>query len=112
MRLIANNQLRGEYGVVVAGQEFECSEDVGRELLARGSARTPEPPNILYDTKVVMPVAPMVSARQPFRDVPVSDAEPAGVAAQSDRVLSQPDVSESGSADYSGRRKRSGSGSR
>ena len=80
MRVIAIRQLTGNYGTVIAGQEFTCSDDVARELLAAGVVRRPDPPQVIYETKVIVPEAPEVRARDSFRDVCLSDKEPQGVA--------------------------------
>jgi hypothetical protein len=110
MRVIANRQLHGSYGDVVAGQGFECQDDIGRQLLRDGSVRLPEEPRILYDTKVIVPQAPEVSARQPFRDVPVHHEEPAAVAPEGDSVLSSAKLSEPRNVDRGGWSGRKGSG--
>ena len=68
MRLISNIQLTGTYGTVVAGQEFECEESTARELLTAGIVRKAGPPVVRYETKVIAPEAPEVSARHSFRD--------------------------------------------
>src|ERR1035438_9212162 len=93
MRLIANRQLAGDYGRADAGQTFEASAEVARSLIERGLARPWKEPKVLYETKVITPEAPEVSARPPFRNVPVSDAEPAPVAPAGDPVLPRSDVS-------------------
>lgn len=66
MRLIATQQITGDYGTVVAGQAFACDPLVGAQLLARGLARPAEAPRVLYETKVIQPEAPEVSPRLPF----------------------------------------------
>ena len=112
MQLTANTQLTGSYGTVVAGQEFECEEATARELLSAGMVRKTGPPIVRYETKVIVPEAPEVSARHSFRDVPVSDEEPEAVAAQSHPVLRAADAPERGTADSGGRGRRSGSAAR
>ena len=100
MRLIAHRQLHnpGLYGTVAEGHEFDCSdENVAGQLIQSGLARKAEPPKILYETKVMTP--PEVGPVVPFRDVPVPDAKPEGVAAASDPVLSEANLSEPGAAD-------------
>lgn len=120
MRLIAvAQQLTGEYGTVTAGQEFECREDIAIELLRSGSARQPDPPRVLYETKpragyetkVIVPEAPEASPRPPFRNMPLPDAQPAPVAPKGDPVLPAADVPPEGTADPRGRRERKGPGS-
>ena len=112
MRLISNRpQLHGSYGTVVFGQQFEVEEDVARQLLRSGAARLPDPPRVLYETKVVVPEAPEVGARLPFRDVPLPDPQPPAVAAEGDSVLPAADVPQPGTAHPGGRRKRKGPGS-
>ena len=112
MRLVANTQLTGAYGTVVAGQEFECHDPTALELLAMGSVRKAGPPAVRYETKVIVPgEAPQVSARETFRHVPVSDEGSAGMAAEGDLVLSGTNVSQRGAANHSGRRGRSRSDS-
>ena len=113
MRLIANRQLTGDYGRVHAGEEFDAREDVAQDLLRRSLVRRPDPPRVEYETKVIRPEAPEVSARQqPFRHVPVSDEESEEVAPASDRVLRESDVSASGTDDPGGRAKGARSGAR
>ena len=58
MKVIANHQLRGEYGVVQANQVFECRDDTGNELLKAGLVRNALPPKVQYETKVLVPEAP------------------------------------------------------
>ena len=118
MILIATRQIYSSaHGQVIGGQEFDWPDSDTANLLATGAARHPYPPRIRYDTKpavfetqVIMPEAPEVSARLPFRDVPLSDEEPASVASESNRVLPQTDVSEPRVAHSRGRRRRAGSG--
>lgn len=112
MRLIANCQLRGEYGQVVPDQEFEARDEIAVELIARGNARHARPPKIQYETKIITPVAPVVSAREPFRDGAVSNAQPKVVDTEGHRVLSTADLSDSGAADTRGRGRRTGSDSK
>jgi len=99
MKLIANRQLRGEYGTAAPDQEFECREETAAELLKSGLARNPLPPRVAYETKVIVPEAPEISPqapeaapRQPFRDLPLPDPKPASLAAAGDRVLHGADV--------------------
>lgn len=110
MRLIANRQLTGDHGFVLEGQTFESStEEQAKQLIQRGLARAADPPKVLYQTKVIYPEAPEVSARPPFRDGAVHHAEPPPVAPEGDSVLPEPDVPLQGDADHSGRRGRKGS---
>ena|ERR1700737_4559457 len=107
MRLICTaQQLTGDYGTVTAGQEFDCPDDVAQQLLAVGSVRKPGPPRVRYETKVIVPEAPEVGARLPFRDMPVSHEESSSVAAEGDRVLPESDVPEQGAADNRRRGRR------
>ena len=114
MRVIANRQLTGHYGVVSMGQEFDADEDVARQLLRAGLVKKPDPPVMVYETKVVSPEAPEAAPREAFRDLPLPDAEPTGMAAEGDSVLSAPDVPQPGTAHTRGRagRKASGAGGR
>ena len=114
MRVIANRQLTGHYGVVTIGQEFDANDDVARQLIHAGLVRKPEPPAMVYERKVIVPEVPEAAPRDAFRDMPLSDAEQAGVAAGRDPVFSTADVSQSGAPDPRGRtgRKPSGSNSR
>src|SRR5512137_189099 len=91
MRLIANRQLTGVYGTVVAGQEFECPDDVARQLIQSGVVHKAEPPKVQYETKIIRPAE--VGPAQPFRDVPVPDPQPAPVAAPGNRVVQIADLS-------------------
>ena len=92
MRLIANRQLAGDYGRADAGQTFEASAEVARSLVERGLARPWKEPTVLYETKVIVPEAPGVSARPPFRDESLPDEESAPVAPAGDPVLPRSDV--------------------
>ena len=105
MRLIANRQLTGVYGSVVAGDGFDVEDATGRQLMSAGLARRADPPRVQYETKVITPEAPEVSARQPFRDSALPHEEPPSVAPESDSLLPPANVSESGAADR-GRRGR------
>jgi hypothetical protein len=116
MRVIANRQITGEYGSVVAGQAFDVRDELAEDLMKRNLVRTAAAPRILYDTKVIQPAeAPEVGPREPFRrNVPVPNQESPDVAPEGDRVLPEPDVHESEPADLVGRglRSRSAAGRR
>jgi hypothetical protein len=114
MRVIANRPLYGEYGTVTAGQEFDCRDEIARQLLEAGRVRLPDdPPRVRYETKVIVPSeAPEVSARLPFRHVSMPDEEQAGVAGDGNSVLPGADVSGSGAAHPGGRGRRSQSSAR
>jgi len=105
MRLIANRQLCGSYGVVGPGQEFNVEDDTGLQLISNGVAYRPNPPRILYQTKVITPEAPMVGAG-PFCDVPMCDSQPTEVAASGDTMFSVADVPKQGNVDSVKRRGR------
>lgn len=107
MEVIANRQLRGEYGTVAPDQSFECRNETAQQLLKAGLVRNAMPPVIEYQTKVIVPEAPEVSPRHPFRDVSVPHKESAGVATESNRVLPAADVPKSGAPDSRGRARRS-----
>jgi hypothetical protein len=112
MKVIANRQLQGHYGSVGPDQEFECQDETGSELLKRGLVRHVRPPKVQYETKVITPAeAPQVSAREPFRDVPLPDAEQAPMDSEGNKVLSSADVPERGAADSRGRGRGKGSDS-
>ena len=118
MKLIANRQLCFGNNVVEGGEEFEMPDDVAADLMRREVARRAEPPKILYETKparmetpTIQPESPEVTARQPFRNVPVLDEEPQAVAPAGDPVLPESDIHEQRTADPSGRRKRARFGS-
>jgi hypothetical protein len=110
MRIVANFQLHGVYGDIGPDEAFDCPEDIGEVLLKNNQARIPDPPKILYETKVVAPleVGPVV----PFRDMPMSHEEPKTVATESNPVFSKPDASKSRTADSCRRRGRIGFGKR
>lgn len=117
MKLIANRQLTGAYGTVAPGEEFECADEIAGELLRAYLVRPATPPRVTYETKVIWPAAPSqsfeapeVSARLPFRDVPVPDAESKAVAPESHSVLPDADVPKSGAIDSRGRGRRARSG--
>jgi hypothetical protein len=108
MKLIANRQLRGEYGLVAPDQEFEARDEVAGDLLRRDLARRAGPPVVLYETKPIQPQeAPEVRPEVPFRDVPVPHAEPEAVASEGDSVLPESDPQPSRAGDSGGRRRRS-----
>jgi hypothetical protein len=88
MRVIANRQLTGHYGVVTIGQEFEADDDVARQLLRNGLVKKPDLPAMVYETKVIAPEVPEAAPRDAFRDVPVPDPEQADLASESDREFS------------------------
>lgn len=110
MQVIANRQLFGDYGAVVAGQQFECQDDVANELIARSLVRRLEAPKVAYEVKVIVPEAPEVAAArepEPFRsDVPLPDPEPQGMAPEGNRVLPGSDVRQERPANRGRRRGR------
>ncbi len=110
MRLIANRQLCGVYGVVVAGQEFDCPDEIAVTLLKAELVRKPAAPQVVYETKVVMPGAPGVSTRPLFCDVSVPDAQQARVFTPSDSVLPESDVPTPRTTNSRGRAGRARSG--
>lgn len=106
MKMIADRPTTGDYGSVIPGQEFECTDAVAQHLMKNGIAHKADVPKIGYETKAIEPHE--VGITVPFRDVPVSDAEPPAVAAESNPVVPEPNVSESGAPDPGGRRGRFG----
>jgi hypothetical protein len=109
MKLIANCQLAGEYGVVGPDQVFEARDEVGAQLIKMGYVRPYGPPTVVYETQVIEPSeTPEVRPEHPFRDVHVPDAEPKRLAPKSDPVLPEPNVPKKRTADRSGRSGRSG----
>ena len=103
-------QLHGDYGDVSPGEFFSASDEVATELTAAGLVEPRvryEMKSHVYDTKVIVPDAPAVSARETFRHLPVSDARPETVASAGDPVFSRADVQEQGAADSGGRGGRS-----
>jgi predicted ester cyclase len=111
MRVIANRQITGEYGSKVAGDVFEVRDELAEDLLRRELVRRADPPRIIYQTKIIVPEAPEVSARPPFRDVSMPDQKPQGMATQGDTVLSGSNISPQGTSDPRGRRRRERFGS-
>ena len=120
MELITNRQLFHGEQLLAEGQSFEESDPrIAAELLNRGLVRKAEPPTVIYEKEALRnqdhspeEIASAVSARPPFRDMPVCDAEPQAVATESHPVLPAPDLSKPRVADRGGRRGRSGSRSR
>jgi len=114
MRVIANRQLTGHYGMVTAGQEFEAEDDVARQLLRAGLVKRPDPPAMVYETKVIVPEVPEAAPRDVFRDVSLPDSEPAVMAAEGDQELSAADLQTPRTNDPVGRagRKAPGPGAR
>src|SRR5579885_2969659 len=115
MKLFANRQLTGDYGTVAPGEQFECADEIGHQLVSRGLAHLADPPKVLYESKPAERTAPVVtfetpavliespavsleapgvSARDPFRDLPMSNAKPQELAAESDRVFPESDISQ------------------
>ncbi|HEV8189450.1 MAG TPA: hypothetical protein VGP83_16975 [Pyrinomonadaceae bacterium] len=92
MKLIANTQLRGEYGSVAPDQPFEVRDETAQVLLRKNMARTAASPAVEYETKVITPEAPTVSARPPFRNLSVFNAQPEDVVAESHREFSDADL--------------------
>lgn len=84
--------MRGEYGYVREGEVFDVRDDLGRELLQLGNVRVPDPPKVIYETKIVTPEAPEV-ASSPFRDVHLPDQGPVEVSGPFHCVLSGTDIS-------------------
>lgn len=125
-----------EYGQVVEGQEFNCSEHVALQLLRNGYARRPLAPAAEYEIKITWPSleeAPAVAATEQTKEADrpadisefklqivggapadngdLPDPEPPAVDTGNASVLLQPDVPEHGT-DHSrgrGRGKRGGS---
>lgn len=93
---------------MIAGQEFETTDDIAKELLAAGVVRKPDRPRILYDTKVIIPEASEVGARLPFCNRHMPHEEPAPVASESDPVLPVSDVPIERTSHPGGRRGRKG----
>lgn len=94
-----------EYGRVEAGQRFEASARTARLLEIAKSAR-----RVYEETVLHAPApAPEVSTREPFHFLPVSDQEPAAVAAASDRVLPETELPQPGAAHRSQRARRKAS---
>ena len=114
MRVIANRQLTGHYGVVTIGQEFEADDDVARQLLRNGLVKKPDLPAMVYETKVIVPEAPEAAPRDTFRDVPLPDAEQADMASEGNREFSAAKFQAQRTDDPRGRagRKAPGSGAR
>jgi|ERR1041385_4650511 hypothetical protein len=110
MILIAHRQLTGVYGTVSDGEQFECPDAIAENLIERNLAHKAEPPQILYETKVIER-APEVSPVTPFCDLPVRHEEPTELAAESNRVLPEPDVSAPRVTDRGRRRDRKRSAS-
>lgn len=112
MKVIANRQLIGDYGTKAPDEEFDLRDEVATELLKSGMVRHATPPRVEYETKVIVPEAPEVSPRQPFRDVPVPHAEQEGVASEGNPMFPAADLSPVGAFDPRGRRGRKESRSR
>lgn len=110
MRVVANRQLNGDYGLKNPGDIIDnLPPHLEKDYLARGVVSPAVDPKVQYETKVVRPEAPEVSAREPFRDVSVSDEESEAVASEGDSMLSESGVHEEGTADHRGRGRRKGS---
>src|SRR5690349_13152455 len=108
MKLIANRALSGDYGYVRVGQAFTAAPSTGRRLLDRGLAReAPENKSSDHPEPEDLPPASEVGARPPFRNLPVPDPEPAGVAPEGNPLLRGADLPEPRAADPSGRARRS-----
>lgn len=92
----------GEYGRVPCGQQFATKPSIAETLIRQGGAR-----RVLYETKIIQPAAPEVTAAhaEPFRLVHLPDPKPAAVAEPGDRVLPGADIPAQRAGD-SGQRKR------
>jgi hypothetical protein len=80
MKLQANFDLFGSYGVVRKHQMFEVeSAYAAQELIRNGRAREPDAPTITYSTKMFTPEQPQEAsqAATPFRIDRDSNAQPA-----------------------------------
>lgn len=110
MLLIAHRQLTGVYGTVAPGDQFNCPDDIAKELIHAGLVHKADPPKILYETKVITP--PEVGPTQPFPYMPLSDARSEGVVDAGDPMLSGADISKQGNADSGRRQGRPRSNSR
>ena len=117
MKLIANSQLHisSHDLTVAAGQTFELPDGLAMQLLKAGKVRKADPPRVQYETRVIIPEsrtiqpeAPEVSARPPFRDVPVSDPQPPSMAPESHSVLPAANVQGQRVADSGRRGRRNG----
>jgi len=109
MKLIANCQLSGDYGMVTEGDMFEARDEIGEILIRNGNARKADPPEVVYETQALQPQeTPEVRPKTPFRDVHVPDAEPPRVVEERDQELPRANVSSkpTRTADRSGRRRR------
>ena len=109
MKLIANCQLHGEYGMVTEGDTFDVRDDVGEMLIKNGNARKADPPQVVYETQALQPQeTPEVRPETPFRDVHVPDTESTPVVEERNQELPRADVSSqpTRTADRSGRRRR------
>lgn len=111
MRLIAERQRYDNGILILPGQLFEVEkEQLGLDLLSKGLARLPDPPRVMYETKVVVPLAEVqAQVAASFRDLHLPDPEPAPVATRVDPVLPSPDPPKPRTTDRRkwGRRKRS-----
>jgi hypothetical protein len=106
-------------GVDYAAGEIEVDDGTANQLLKKEFERNPNGPNIRkaemprvlhYETKIITPEAPQVSAdATPFRDVPVYNEESPAMATEGDRVLPGTNLQEAGAPNRRGRRARSGS---
>jgi hypothetical protein len=115
MRVIANRQITGEYGTVLPGQAFDVRDELADDLMKRNLVRTAAAPRVQYDIRAFQPAeAPEVSAREPFRHLPVPNEESTDLAAEGDSLLPGTDVSKAEPTDSFGRagRARSAAGRR
>lgn len=104
MRLIALKPLYRGRGVrVEPGESFDATRAEARDLVRRGYAREAE---VLYETKVITPEVPAVTAAPPFRDVSAIDPEPAALAALRAAVCAVSDALPDRDPGSSERRKR------
>jgi len=107
MLLYTDRQLLHRGQSIGPGGQFEESDPKEIErLLSLPGIRRAEAPRVLYETKVIYPEAPEVSASTPFRHVPVSDTEPSGVVAEGAPVLESSNISEPRAAGRGKRRAR------
>jgi hypothetical protein len=107
----AIRSLEGDYGSRKPGEEFQCDDHIAAQLLESGRVTHALLPKVEYEVKVIRPIAPEVSAREPFRNLPVSHQESQELATEVDSVFSGPELSQRGTADTRGRGRRKGSDS-
>lgn len=110
VKLIAHRLLTGSFGTVPAGEPFDADPEEAQQLVERDLAHHANAPKVEYESKIIAPEAPEVSASESFRNRDVRNKKSKGVASGSNKKLSGSNAPKPRTADSKRRSGRSGSG--